>query len=102
MIHRLTNEERQKQFQQQLHDDAMRVVREFLDSSQYEIVRAEYKLHFDEILNAINNPRNTLRTCAGDIQACSPIIGEAIANNMLFYQELHRSIKEGLLTEDML
>lgn len=102
MIHRLSNEERQKQFQQQLHDNAMRVVREFLEGSQYEDVRAEYKQHFGEILSAINNPRNTLRTCAGDIQSCSPIIAEEISNDMLFYQELHRAIREGLLTEDVL
>lgn len=35
MVHRMTNEERQKQFQQQLHNDAMRVVREFLEDSKY-------------------------------------------------------------------
>lgn len=102
MVHRMTNEERQKQFQQQLHNDAMRVVREFLEDSKYEEVRADYKLHFEEIEDAVNNPRNTLRTCAGEIQACSPAIAEAISNNMLFFQELHRAIKEGLLAEDML
>lgn len=102
MVHRLTNEERQKQFQQQLQDNAMSVVRDFLEGPQYDGVRAEYKLHFDDILSAINNPRNTLRTCVGDIQACSPLIAAAISEDMLFFQELHRAMKEGLLTEEML
>lgn len=102
MIHRLTNEDRQKQFQQQLQNDAMTVVREFLESSQYEYVRAEYKLHFDKILCAINNPRNTLRTCVGDIQTCSSIIASAISKDMLFFQELHRAMREGLLTAEMM
>ena len=95
MIHRMTNEERKEQFQQQLHNDAMRVVKEFLENSEYEEVRGNYKVHFDEIVDAINNPSNTLRTCAGEIQACSPVIAKAISSDMLFFQELHRSIKEG-------
>ena len=102
MIHRMTNEERKEQFQQQLHNDAMRVVGEFLEDSKYDEVKADYKLHFEGIIDAINNPCNTLRTCAGEIQICSPVIAEAISNDMLFFQELHRAIKEGLLTEDML
>ena len=102
MIHRLTNEERQKQFKQQLHNDALSVVKEFLEDSKYELVRAEYKCHFEEAKAVINNPHNTLRTCVEDIESCSPIIKEAISDDFLFFQELHRAIKEGLLTEEML
>lgn len=67
MIHRLTEKERKEQFNQQLQDDANRVVVEFLSESQYDAVRQEYALHFDEIKAAIDNPRNTLRTCVEDI-----------------------------------
>lgn len=102
MIHRLTNEQRQQQFQQQLQDSARRIVTRFLSEPQYEAVRREYALHFDEIKAAIDNPRNTLRTCAEDIMGISPVIAEAISNELMFFQELHRAIKEGFLTEEIL
>lgn len=102
MIHRLTEKERKEQFKQQLRDDANRVVAAFLSELQYDAVRKEYALHFDEIKAAIDNPRNTLRTCVEDIGRLSPVINQAIMNDGLFFQELHRAIKEGILTEDML
>ena len=102
MIHRLTEKERKEQFKQQLRDDANRVVAAFLSEQQYDAIRQEYTLHFDEIKAAIDNPRNTLRTCVEDIGRLSPVINQAIMNNSLFFQELHRAIKEGILTEDVL
>lgn len=102
MIHRLTEKERKEQFEQQLRDDANRVVAAFLSEPQYDAIRQEYALHFDEIKAAIDNPRNTLRTCVEDIGRLSPVINQAIMNDSLFFQELHRAIKEGILTEDVL
>lgn len=102
MIHRLTEKERQQQFKQQLLDDANRAVAAFISESQYDAVRQEYALHFDEIKAAIDNPRNTLRTCVEDIGRLSPVISQVIMNESLFFQELHRAIKEGILTENML
>lgn len=102
MVHRLTEIERQQQFEQQLQDDANHVVMAFLTELQYEAVRQEYANHFDEIKAAIDNPRNTLRTCVEDIGKLSTVIKQAIINESLFFQELHRSIKEGILTEDAL
>ena len=102
MIHRLTEKERKEQFEQQLRDDANRVVAAFLSEQQYDAIRQEYTLHFDEIKAAIDNPRNTLRTCVEDIGRLSPVINQAIMNDSLFFQELHRAIKEGILTEDVL
>lgn len=102
MIHRLTEKERKEQFEQQLRDDANRVVAAFLSEQQYDAIRQEYALHFDEIKAAIDNPRNTLRTCVEDIGRLNPVINQAIMNESLFFQELHRAIKEGILTEDML
>lgn len=102
MIHRLTEKERQQQLEQQLRDDANRVVATFLSEPQYESVRQEYALHFDEIKAAIDNPRNTLRTCVEDIGILSLVINQAIMNDSLFLQELHRAIKDGILTEDLL
>ena len=99
MIHRQTEAERQQQFAQQLQDSAKRVIASFLSESKYEAVRQEYAAHFDEIKAAIDNPRNTLRTCVEDIQRLSPIIADAISKDRLFFQELHRAIKEGILTE---
>ena len=98
----LTEKERKEQFKQQLRDDANRVVAAFLSEQQYDAIRQEYTLHFDEIKAAIDNPRNTLRTCVEDIGRLSPVINQAIMNNSLFFQELHRAIKEGILTEDVL
>lgn len=102
MIHRLTEKERQQQYEQQLRDNANRVVEAFLSEPQYEAVRREYAQNFDEIKAAIDNPRNTLRTCVEDIGRLSPVINQEIMNDSLFFQELHRAIKEGYLTEDML
>ena len=102
MIHRLTEKEREEQFEQQLRDDANRVVAAFLSEQQYDAIRQEYALHFYEIKAAIDNPRNTLRTCVEDIGRLSPVINQAIMNHGLFFQELHRAIKEGILTEDVL
>lgn len=102
MIHRLTEKERKEQFKQQLQDDANRVVSAFLSEKQYDAVRPEYALHFEEIKAAIDNPSNTLRTCVEDIGRLSPVINQTIMNESLFFQELHRAIKEGILTEDML
>lgn len=102
MTHRLTEKERQQQFEQQLRNDANRVLEAFLSEPQYEAVRWEYAQNFDEIKAAIDNPRNTLRTCVGDIGRLSPVINQAIMNDSLFFQELHRAIKEGIFTEDML
>ena len=102
MIHQLTEKERKEQFEQQLRDDANRVVAAFLSEPQYDAIRQEYALHFDEIKAAIDNPRNTLRTCVEDIGRLSPVINQAIMNDSLFFQELHRAIKEGILTEDVL
>ena len=102
MIHRLTDKERQQQYEQQLRDNANRVVEAFLSEPQYEVVRQEYAQNFDEIKAAIDNPRNTLRTCVEDIGRLSPVIKQAIMNDSLFFQELHRAIKEGILTEDVL
>ena len=99
MIHRQTKAERQQQIAQQLQDSATRVIALFLSEPKYEAVRQEYAAHFDEIKTAIDNPRNTLRTCVEDIQSLSPIIAKAISNDILFFQELHRAIKEGILTE---
>lgn len=99
MIHRLTEAERRQQFEQQLQDNANRVVISFLSEQQYEEVRQEYATHFDEIKAAIDAPCNSLRTCVGDIQRLSSIIANAISNGMLFFRELHRSIKEGMPTE---
>lgn len=102
MIDRLTEKERKEQFKQQLRDDANRVVATFLSEPLFDAVCQEYALHFDEIKAAIDNPRNTLRTCVEDIGRLSPVINQAIMNDSLFFQELHRAIKEGILTEDML
>lgn len=102
MIHRLTEAERRQQFEQQLQDDANRVVTSFLSEQQYEEVRQEYAAHFDEIKAAIDDPRYSLRTCVEDIQRLSTIIADAIRNDRLFYQELHRAIKEDVLTNEML
>ena len=54
MIHRLTENERKEQFKQQLRDDANRVVAAFLSEPQYDAVRQEYALYFDEIKAAID------------------------------------------------
>lgn len=102
MIHRLTEKERKEQFEQQLRDDANRVVAAFLSEPQYDAVRQEYALYFDEIKAAIDNHRNTLRTCVEDIGRLSPVIKQAIMNDSLFFQELHRAIKDGILTGDVL
>lgn len=102
MIHRLTEAEHRQQFEQQLQDNANRVVTSFLSEPRYEEVRREYAAHFDEIKAAIDDPRNSLRTCVEDIQRLSPIIADAIRNDRLFYQELHRAIKEDVLTNEML
>ena len=102
MIYRLTKKERKEQFKQQLRDDANRVVAAFLSEPQFDAVRQEYALHFDEIKAAIDDPRNTLRTCVEDIGKLSPVINQAIMNDSLFFQELHRAIKEGIFMEDML
>lgn len=99
MIHRLTEKERKEQFEQQLRDDANRVVAAFLSEPQYDAIRQEYALHFDEIKAAIDNPRNTLRTCVEDIGRLSPVINQAIMNESLFFKELHRAIEEGILTD---
>lgn len=102
MIHRQTEAERRQQFEQQLQDNANRVVTTFLSEQQYEEVRREYATHFDEIKAAIDDPRNSLRNCVEDIQRLSPIIADAIRRGRLFYQELHRAIKEDVLTDEML
>ena len=102
MLHRQTKAERQQQFAQQLQDSAKRVIASFLSEPKYEAVRQEYAAHFDEIKTAIDDPRNTLRTCVEDIQRLSPIIADAIRTDRLFYQELHRAIKEDVLTNEML
>lgn len=99
MIHRQTEAERQQQFAQQLQDSAKRVIASFFSEPKYETARQEYAAHFDEIKAAIDNPRNTLRTCVEDIQSLSPIIADALSSDSLFFQELHRAIKEGILTE---
>ena len=99
MLHRQTKAERQQQFAQELQDSAKRVIASFLSEPKYEAVRQEYAAHFDEIKTAIDDPRNTLRTCVEDIQRLSPIIADAISHARLFFQELHRAIKEGILTE---
>lgn len=96
----MTEEERNKEFQQQLENDAKRVVSEFLDKPEYAAVRKEYANHFDEIKAAIDN--HSIRTCAEDITNLSPVIKAAIMADSLFFQELHRAIKEGILTKDML
>lgn len=102
MIHRQTEAERQQQFAQQLEDSAKRVIASFLSEPKYEAVRQEYAAHFDEIKTAIDDPRNTLRTCVEDIQRLSPIIADAISKDRLFFKELHRAIKEDVLTDEML
>lgn len=102
MIHRLTEKERNERFQQQLQENARSTVARFLSEPQYGAVRREYALHFDEIKAAIDHPRNTLRTCAEDIMGISPVIADAISNGRLFFQELHRAIKEGYLEKDAL
>lgn len=102
MLHRQTEAERQQQNAQQLQDSANRVVTSFLSGQQYEEVRQEYATHFDEIKAAIDDPRNTLRTCVEDIQRLSPIIADAISKDRLFFKELHRAIKEDVLTDEML
>lgn len=78
------------------------MVTSFLSEPQYEEVRQEYATHFDEIKAVIDDPRNSLRTCVEGIQRLSPIIADAISNDRLFYQELHRAIKEDVLTNEML
>ena len=102
MLHRQTKAERQQQIAQQLQDSAKRVIASFLSEPKYEAVRQEYATHFDEIKAAIDDPRNTLRTCVEDIQRLSPIIADAISKDWLFFKELHRAIKENILTEEML
>ena len=102
MIHRQTEAERQQQFAQQLEDSAKRVISSFLSEPKYEEVRQEYATHFNEIKAAIDAPRNSLRTCVGDIQRLSPIIADAISKDRLFFKELHRAIKEDVLTDEML
>ena len=102
MKHRQTEAERQQQFAQQLQDSATRVIASFLSEPKYEAVRQEYAAHFDEIKTAIDNPCNTLRTCVEDIQRLSPIIADAISKDRLFFKELHRAIKEDVLTDEML
>lgn len=102
MLHRQTKAERQQLFAQQLQDSAKRVISSFLSEPKYEAVRQEYAAHFDEIKTAIDDPRNTLRTCVEDIQSLSPIIADALSSDRLFFQELHRAINENILTEEML
>ena len=102
MTPRITEKERKQQFDQQLRDATNNVVGAFLAEPQYEEVRQEYVNHFDEIKAAIDNPRNTPRTCVEDIERLSPVINQAINNERLFFQELHRAIKEGVITEDVL
>lgn len=99
---RISDAERQQQFNQQLRNDALGDVAKFLSEPQYKDVRVQYSIHFDKILQAVNNPRTTLRTCVEDIAYLNPIISSAIESDSLFFKEIHRAIKDGMLTKDIL
>ena len=94
--------ERNNEYRQQLENDAKRVVSEFLANPEYAMVKQEYALHFDEIKATIDDPRTTLRTCVEDIMCLSPVIKKGISAKQIFFLELHRAIKEGILSKDML
>lgn len=94
--------ERNNEYRQQLENDAKRVVSEFLANPEYAMVKQEYALHFDEIKATIYDPRTTLRTCVEDIMCLSPVIKRAINAEPPFFLELHRAIKEGMLTRELL